>query len=289
MKISKVNLNKTITLCILCILNTINCIPQDKTFRYLGQAEPTETPKVFYLPVLEGAAIERVAISSDYREIYYTEIHPGANPKHIINYFKYENGNWYGPYVFKQNNNEYGPWLSPDNNTLFINGDYALRTDTGWTVPVRFITDRVVHYLQYTNQGNYYFLSFVNDSTTDVFRATIKDQDTIITPLGINMKSDVTNDYFIDPDENFILTSLHRSEIVCYGRKDIFIRYKTENGWTNPINLGKPINVENSWTTFGMSLTPDKKYMFYSQIHEKKVHIYWVRVDELFKQLKQNL
>jgi len=271
---------------VLCILNVSYGISQDEYFKYLGQTVPDETPKVFYLPFLEGAAVERIAISSDYKQLYYTEIHPGKNPVHNIKYFNFENDNWCGPYVFKQENNEYGPWLSTDNTRLFINGDYSVKTDKGWTTPVKFMKNRIIHYLQMTNLGNYYFLSFVNDSTTDVFKATITENDTIITPLGFNMKSDVTNDYFIDPDEKFVLTSLQKKEIECYGRKDIFIRYKIENGWSKPINLGKPINVENSWTTFGMCLSPDKKFMFYSQIADGKIHIYWVRVDKLFEKLK---
>jgi hypothetical protein len=280
-------MKKTITIFTLCILCFYYCSSQDDNFKYLGQSEPTDTPKIFYLPILEGVGIERIAISNDYKQLYYTEIHPSEYPEHIIKYFNYDNGNWYGPYVFHQENNEYGPCFSPDNTKLFINGDYSVRTDSGWTTPVRFMKNRVVHYLQMTNLGNYYFLSFVNDSTTDVFKATIIDKDTIIIPLGLNMKSDVTNDYFIDPEENFILTSLHKAEIECYGRKDIFIRYRTEKGWSTPINLGKPINVENSWTTFGMCLSPDKKFMFYSQIVDHNVHVHWVRVDELFERLKE--
>jgi len=38
-----------------------------------------------------------------------------------------------------------------------------------------------------------------------------------------------------------------------------------------------------------MCLSPDKKYMFYTQIDEGKVHIFWVRIDELFKELKKTV
>jgi hypothetical protein len=281
-------MKKFIALNVLFILNLFYCIAQDKGFKYLGQTEPTDSPKVFHLPVLEGVAAERIAISSDYKEIYYTEIHPGENTKHIVKYYMYNGSIWNGPYFFHEKYNEYGPLLSPKNDMLLINGDYSIRTDTGWTVPVRFLKNRVVHYLQLTNLGNYYFLSFVNDSTTDVFKSIITEHDTILEPLGLNMKSKVQNDYFIDPDETFILTSLNRTEIECYGGKDIFIRYKTKEGWTKPINLGKDINTENSRTRFGMCLTPDKKYMFYTQIDSSGGHIFWVKVDELFKQLKEN-
>ena len=281
-------MKRIIILCILGILNSHFCFSQNDRFKYLGQTEPTDVPRIFYLPIVEGVIAERIAIAANYREIFFTEIHPELNTEHIIKYYQFKNGNWYGPYIFNQKNNEYGPLFSPDNNTLFINGDYCNRTDTGWTAPSRFMNNRVIHYLQATNQGHYYFLSHVNDSITDVFKATITDRDTLLLPLKLNMKSNVTNDYYIDPDEDFILISLNKTEIDCYGGKDIFIRYKTKNGWTNPINLGKHINTENAKTRFGMCLSPDKKFMFYTQIDASGVHIFWVKIDELFKQLKED-
>lgn len=281
-------MGKIITLCVLCILKFYDCFSQNDRFKYLGQTEPTETPGIFYLPFVNGVAAERIAISADYKEIFFTEIHPGLNTEHIIKYYQFKNNNWQGPYILNQINNEYGPLFSPDNNRLFINGDYCLRSNTGWTTPIRFMAVRNIHYLQETNQGHYYFLSYVNDSITDVFKAKITERDTTLFPLGFNMKSKVTNDYFIDPDEDFILISLNKTEIECYGGKDIFIRYKTKAGWTKPINLGKLINTENAQTRFGMSLSPDKKFMFYTQIDPSGVNIYWVKIDKLFKQLKVN-
>jgi hypothetical protein len=282
-------MKKIIKLFALSILNVCYCISQVESFKYLGQAEPLDSPKVFNLPVNVGDPAERIAISSDYKEIYFTEINPGGNPVHKVKYYKYNGKLWTGPYVFCEKCNEYGPLFSPDNNMLLINGIYSIRNDTGWTAPVKFLENKVVHYLQLTNLGNYYFLSYVNDSTTDVFKVIINKQDTIVEPLGLNMKSKVLNDYYIEPDETFILTSLNNQEIKCYGGKDIFIRFRTKEGWTNPINLGKHINTELSKTRFGMCLSPDKKYMFYTQIDKSGVHIYWVKVDELFKQLKENI
>jgi hypothetical protein len=171
---------------------------------------------------------------------------------------------------------------------LLLNGDYLTRNDTGWNAPIRLLNKEVVHYLQITNSGNYYFLSYVNDSTTDVYKVNLSKRDTIIEPLGLNMKSTVQNDYYIDPDETFILVSLNRTEIACYGGKDIFIRFWKNNSWTKPINLGKNINTENALTRYGMCLSPDKKYMFYTQIDESGARILWVRVYELFNQLKEN-
>lgn len=271
----------------LCVSGFYVCYSQDQSFKYLGQTEPDESPKVFYLPVIEWTAADRIAISSDYKEIYFTEF-SGSEKKYArrIKYFKNDGTTWKGPFLFCENCE--CPLFSPDNNMLMLNGDYYQRTDTGWTTPIRFLKEnKVVHYLQYTNPGNYYFLSYVNDSTTDVFRVVINEQDTITEPMGFNMKSTVQNDYYIDPDEEYILFSLNEKEIECYGGKDIFIRFRINDGWTDPVNLGQHINVENSRSRYGMCMSPDKKYMFYTQIDEGKVRIFWVKVDELFLELKE--
>ena len=281
-------LKKLISICALAVLTVGYCFSQDEGFKYLGQAEPLEIPRVFHLPVTEGVPAERIAISSDNKEIYFTEINPGGNPVHTVKFFKHNGIIWKGPYIFCEKCNEYGPLLSPDNNMLIINGDISIRKENGWTTPVRFVKNREVHYLQRTNSGSFYYLSHVNDSTTDVFRVIINNNDTISEPLGLNMKSKVQNDYYIDPDETFILVSLNKSEIKCFGNKDLFIRFRTKEGWSKPVNLGKNINTEQPVTRFGMCLSSDKKYMFYTQGNGSiGMRIYWVRVDRLFEQLKE--
>jgi hypothetical protein len=258
---------KFITMCSLVLFNGISCFLQDDCFKYLGQAEPRDTPKVIHLPVNEGIPAERIAISSDDKEIYFTEIIGyGLNSIHRINYFKHNGNIWNGSFLLCEKCD--CPLLSPDNNIIFY-GYYPKRTDNGWTSPTMFLENRKVHFLQSTNPGNYYFLSFVNNIATDVFKVIFSQQETIIEPLGFDMKSSVPNDHYIDPDETFILLSLNRQEIKCYGNKDIFIRFRTDQGWSKPINLGNRINTEQAVTKYGMYMSNDKKYMFYTQGNEK--------------------
>ena len=275
----------TFSLILICFVSF--CKSQDYGFRYLGQTEPNETPKVFQLPVMDGVAAERIAVSSDYKELYFTEIHPSNNTRHIVKQYRFNGSIWNGPYVLFDGYNEYGPSLSIDNSKLFINCDYCKRTETGWSQPVRFLNNKVIHYLQETDKGNYYFLSFINDSTTDIYKMIVTGKDTTLQAFGLNMKSKVQNDYYIATDESYLLVSLNKSEIKCFGGKDIFIRFRTKTGWSKPINLGNEINTNDAFTRFGMSLTPDKKFMFYSQVDPNGVHVFWVKVDDLFKRLRE--
>lgn len=69
---------------------TAQSIPKDSL--YLGQAAPGLTPKVFKLEVTPGTfAAERIAISKDGTEIFYSEIksyYPVKGAK--VRYYKYQ-------------------------------------------------------------------------------------------------------------------------------------------------------------------------------------------------------
>ena len=52
-------------------------------------------------------------------------------------------------------------------------------------------------------------------------------------------KSDV-GDPFIAPDESYLLFRGYFED--SYGRGDLYISFNVENEWSDPINLGEPIN-----------------------------------------------
>ena len=68
---------------------------------YLGQTPPGNTPKIFQLPVGAGLfAAERIAISADGKEIYYSELNGYTNQTiSRIKYLKYSDGMWNSPTV----------------------------------------------------------------------------------------------------------------------------------------------------------------------------------------------
>ena len=150
-------MKKKIIIAVLSIINVYYCISQDDSFKYLEQTEPGVNPKVFHLPVSTGNPLERIAISSDFNEIYYTENNRRGNPRQKVKYYKYNGKLWTGPFILCEKC--CCPLFSPDNNLLLLNGYYSKKNDEGWTAPEKFLVNRKVHYLQLTNLGNYYFLS----------------------------------------------------------------------------------------------------------------------------------
>ena len=137
---------------------------QEPFARYLGQAPPDQTTRVFRLETHDGYfAGDRIAISADGRELYYTEV-TNTWSDYTIRYYKYSDGKWNGPLdLFR---GFLGPALSVDDKTMWFEkyNDsrtcwHSKRTDTGWSTPT-LCTDvpdpKDKHYLRDTASGRIY-------------------------------------------------------------------------------------------------------------------------------------
>ncbi len=260
-------------------------IPKDSL--YLGQTPPGFTPKVFQLPISSGLyAAERIAISSDGTEIYYTELNGYPISVSRIKSFHYKNARWNGPFV--EMSNYIAPALSMDGKRLFYeNGSNttfsSTRSGTKWSASAIFLnTSKMMHYLHVTKSGNYYLTSNpLLSNTGDIAKLLINSVDTTIITLGnpINLASNGF-DFFISPDESYIIRVIKSK-----GTGDLFISYhKADGGWTNPKTLGTQVNHPQGWE-WGPYVTNDNKYLFFTR-QLNSLDIYWVRVDNLIDSLK---
>jgi hypothetical protein len=264
-------------------------IPVNDSF--LNQTPPDETPKVFPLSVIKGTfAAERIAISNDGKDIYYSEIggyYPirGENIKR----YTFENGKWMGPYsLFKGS----GPALSVTEDTMFLERDnkenkfqtyISVKNGKNWGEPLLILpgTDSA-HYFQPTNSGNYYISSRIKNGAglSDWCRVVIDGPDTSIVSLGIPVNTSGENlDFFVSRDESFMILTNRPALAVSFR--------KTDGTWTNPINFGPKINF--GLASWGPWVTPDNKYLFYStgtKPDYSDVAVYWVRIDKTLDSLK---
>ncbi len=265
-------------------------IPTDSL--YLGQVPPGNTPKLFQLPVTSGLFLaERVAISPDGEEIYYTELNNYPATIQRIKCFIYSDNVWNGPFVLFDGYNS--PGLSPCGDTMFfqkneteIDGTYrtyfTVRNDTGWSTPSKFLsTPFYTHYFQETNSGNYYVSSNASGGLGgfDWCGVNINHNDTTLQSLGLPLCTSANNlDFFIARDESFIV-------IVIGNGTDLKISFpRTDGRWTNPKSLG--ISYSNPWN-WGPFITSDNKYLFHtSGSNLATTRIYWVRVDNLIDSLR---
>jgi hypothetical protein len=269
-------------------------IPPDSL--YLGQTPPGNIPKIFNLPLTTGLRpVERIAITSDGREIYYGELNTYPPTIQRVKCLKYLDNHWQGPFdVF---DGYASPRLSVNDSTMYIQANIndfsttycSKRISTGWSTPVKLInTNQQTHYFQTTGLNNSFLSSNLpaSPSQRDICRLVITGSDTLIEGLGapINTTYD-ENDLFVADDESYLLFSRNSST----GGGDIYLSFKKENGkWTNPKMFGAPINKPgNSWE-YGQFISKDNKYLFFTSggLSMGTYYTYWVKIDNIIESLK---
>jgi hypothetical protein len=258
---------------------------------YLDQTPPGYTPKIFPLAVKQGFfAAERIAISNDGKDIYYSEIQ-GYYPIRGENIKKYSlsDGKWTGPIDLFEG---YAPALSVTGDTMYFerkdlknnSATYiSIKSGSGWGNPKRILTglDKA-HYCQVGTSGNYYISSNSGGGAglNDWGRVIIKGADTTALSLGRPLNTSSENlDFFVSRDESFMIVT---------NRPGLSISYRKDDGsWTTPRNFGPKIDFGlGSW---GPYVTADNKYLFYStgtKPDYSDVGVFWVRIDGIIDSLK---
>jgi hypothetical protein len=259
---------------------------------YLGQAPPGSMPKALPLFVNKGYfAAERIAISNDGMDIYYSEIksyYPirGENIKR----YTFADGKWNGPFDLFVG---YAPSLSETGDTMYIERKDAanksmtyisVRSGSVWGNPARILTklDKA-HYYQVTSKGNHYISSIAGNGAgfSDWCKVLITGADTTASSLGRPLNTGGENlDFFVSRDESYMIVT---------NRPTLAISYRKDDGsWTNPRVFEKKIDFGlGSW---GPWVTPDNKYLFYStgtKPDYSDVAVYWVRIDGVIDSIKQ--
>lgn len=281
-----------IILFILCVNTETQPIPADSM--YLGQTPPGNTPKIFALPKSTGSfTAERIAITNDGKEIYYTVIrnyYPTSGD--TIKCYRYFDNRWQGP--FSNFNNYLAPAFSITGDTMFIQNNSSIyqtlisyRTSGGWSEPKRILYGlNNAHYLQVTNSGNYYIssVSTTGIGATDWCRLVINGSDTTAVSLRLPLNNNIDNlDFFIARDESYFIAAKNTGN---NARLHISYR-KTDGSWTNPKNLGPAIN--SGAAAWGTYVSPDGKYLFYTtgtNPNYSDTYIYWVRIDNIRDSLR---
>ncbi len=271
-------------------------IPYDSL--YLRQTPPGDTPNLFQLPIGIGTRpIERITISSDNKEFFYSEIDGYPPQVQRINCYKYLNDKWQGPFIAFDG--YMAPALSVNDSIIYmqknLNGTaatactyYSAKTNTGWSIPGRLLsTNLATHYFRETNLKNYYLsTTFPGTSLRDISILLINGTDTIIKNLGMPISTTSNEgDYFIARDESYIIHA--RSTPPMAG--DLYISYKKADGtWTNSKSLGSKINLPNPSWEYGPFVTRDNKFLFFSrgEIAMPSYSTYWVKIDNVIDSLK---
>lgn len=258
---------------------------------YMGQTPPGNKPKVFPLAVKQGCfAAERIAISGDGKNIYYTEIQ-GYYPirGENIKRYSFTGGKWTGPFDLFTG---FAPALSVTGDTMFLERKstenesetyISVRKGRGWGNPVRILTRLdTAHYFQATRKGNFFISSKSGNGAglSDWCRVRITGGDTLVTSLGRPLNTGGENqDFYVSADESYIIVT---------NRPRLAISYRKDNdSYTNPRFLGQ--NIDYGLGSWGPWVTPDNRYLFYStgtKPDYSDVAVNWVRIDDVIDSLK---
>lgn len=261
-------------------------IPTDSL--YQGQTPPEDNPKIFNLSVSPKFFVaERIAISNDGKEIYYSELkgyYPINTPR--IKNYSYFDGKWTGPFNLFEG--YIAPALSITSDTMYFENTnsetfFSIKRGLNWSNPKRILSELdSAHYLQVTGKGIYYVSSRPKNTigASDWCKLEFSGSDTTAVGLGMPLNTAWENlDFFVSRDETYMIVTTPFGLSISYPKKD--------GTWTNPRELGSKINFGlGMWGPF---VTPDNKYLFYTTGTKQDysdVNVYWVRVDGLIDSLK---
>ncbi len=267
---------------------------------YLGQAPPSDTPKIFAPGLLADSGtfiMGRVTFSHDGKEFYYTQNDSWERARNAkMKLIRFSDHHWGKPVILNQ---EFiSPTLSIDGNVLYVrqgnmhNVWQSHRTSNTWSAPTLLLDKPFGLYdFMPTASGNLYVAGKPdpedarNGSTYVYSMLTIANGDATIKSLGRPLNGPGFNgDFFIAPDESYMIVSTN--ETPTY-ESELYISFRnTDKTWTKPVSLGAKINdgLAHRW---GQYVTPDGKYLFYSHgTSEKDCAIFWVRFDKLLASLR---
>jgi hypothetical protein len=267
--------------------NAASSDPHTLSGPYLGQNLPDTIPQLFAPGVVSTGMFTRdVAISPDGREIYFC-VALGNYTYSTILYTKQVNGSWTAPEIVPFSGGpgvmDFEPAFSPDGNRLYFlssrpDGDeepgdqdiwYVNRTENGWSMPINLgepiNTDGGEFFPSLTSDGTLYFSrNKKGSSLNQIYRSSWENgafQEPELLPDQVNCGTNRFN-AFVAPDESYLIVPAVGMPD-SYDGVDYYIVFRdSEDHWSEPVNLGKTINLDNArgWSPY---VSPDGQFFFF--------------------------
>ncbi|MBD3275862.1 MAG: hypothetical protein GF372_11150 [Candidatus Marinimicrobia bacterium] len=288
-------MNKYILLIIFCVPGiSVYTQSASGSSDYYEQAVPGDIPVVFAPGVIsrDGSYEYPCSFTNDMSEMYFgvNLYNEGNKERYILHVKKQTNGEWYHPEIITFTGYpESEPILSPDNSLLFFNVHtdtskwkphdiwYVEKNPNGWSQPERLNgninSDDYEYFTTMTQNKTIYFTRegkgiYTADFFNNDFQ-NIKPVDSVIN------KMKWAGHPYISPDESYLI--FDSSEPGGFGSADLYISFKADNHWSEPINLGAEIN-SSQWDAMPI-VSPDGKFLFFCRQTDKDRDVYWVRFD----------
>ena len=283
------------------------CFSQIESIDYFGLTRPINTVEEFNPSVLnlDGSFIFNAIYNiPKCNEFYFTKIESKEN----IYFSKRDNGIWMSPKITSFSDESYhdaDPFFALEGNRIYFvssrpvnfeddindyNIWYVDRDKNGWgeptVLPEPINTDNEEYFFSVSNNGNAFFASNRPGGfgSFDIYKTKLMPNGDMSKP--VNIGEPINTEFFeydpyISPDESLMIFSIDNKPD-GFGKSDIYFSYKDDKGkWTSPLNMGDKVNSPK--TDFGSSLSPDNKYIIYTNGGQLK----WINV-EILDSLKTN-
>jgi hypothetical protein len=266
---------------------------------FFGQPAPGAEPVLFAPGVFtaELGAHGRLAFSPDGREIF-------LSSREKIYYAAFD-GEKLSPAIiapFVDSSRHYGPVFSHDGRTLYFTSRRGLpdekdkpngriwmveRSAAGWGRPVLLNEkiDHVTAQISVTDYGHLYFIRLVDRERTLLCSRLIDGRIADPEPVRFAGNDGVQlMDYYIDPQERFLIGSIARSDRESFRMADLVIYFKKDDGaWGELRLLNDKVNTDRFERFPGLS--PDGRFLFFARSSEagsfKGARYYWVATETL--------
>lgn len=259
---------------------------------YLNQTSPQDTPKVFAQGLIskKGTRDGNAVFAPDGSFFLFMEM--DSTGKMEIKQMDFRVNQWSAPKTasFSNAGDNWEPFITMDSESVLFTSNRTTnskwngriwktnRTPNGWSEPemlhIPVTTEKGLWFPTVGPDNKLYFGGFLEEPKNlglgDLYTYDL-DTHKLENLEKVNSSAEDW-DPFISPDGSYLLFASNRKG--GYGKVDIYVSFKTKDGWGVPVNLGSKINT--SAVDVAAKVTPDGKYILFDRPTKADQDVYWV-------------
>lgn len=276
-------MRKTLLTIVILLIVLTGC--QQETSDYIGVLEVPDSAEVYLQGLVSTEDILEYpcTFSNDFTEVIFGGL-TSTRERYLMQMTKTNNG-WSSPErISFTGRNEMEPIFSPDGKTLIFSSDsedkpgkphtlyFVTKVYKEWSeakaFPESINSDAIEYYGSMTKEGKLYFTR----EGSGIYYAEGADYENV-NKVPLSSSYIYASHPYVSPDDTFLLFDARGSNGV--GSADLYIAFRREDSYEEPINLGPHINTSD-WDAMA-SLSPDGSVLFFVRESRGKRDIYWVK------------
>jgi len=275
--------------------------------KYLGESPPIDMPELFKPELIPDKQLAHAGVfTPDMNEYYYT-LSDVSFSQFTVMYIRRGDDQWTSPKeaFFNSSYLEHGVHFTEDGQWVYFSSTRPIGKDinsstwniwrskrlkNGWSeaklVNIPGMEGKSNSHPSLTRSGRMYFHSYNSDYSDMALFVADPVEGEFQKPKKVNFTAGENHNMltpFVAPDESYLLF-----EKKFDGFFEIYISYRSNEGWLLPQRLSDNINTKNLGNPY---ITPDGQYLFYasgnwkSSTQENDWVIKWVSTKDVFTRL----